>query len=178
MTAPRPAPRDPRPDVVDVVGVGANSIDFVCRLPFYPEPSGPNSKLGIRSYDKSPGGQTATVLSACASLGLRTSYVGTVAKDENGTLILDALRRRGVDTSRAIVRPGANPFAVILVADEAAVHGERIVLWKRPDEMKLTPSDLPADAVSGARFVFVDDVDMDAAIAAGLQAIAAGLPVT
>lgn len=163
---------------VDVVGVGANSIDFVCRLPFYPEPSGPNSKLGIRSYDRSPGGQAATVLSACASLGLRTSYVGTVARDENGTLILDALRRRGVDTARAIVRPGANPFAVILVADEAAVHGERIVLWKRPDEMKLTPGDLPADVASGTRFMFVDDVDMEAAIAAGKAGLAAGLPVT
>jgi len=162
----------------DVVGVGANSIDFVCRLPFYPEPSGPNSKLGIRSYDKSPGGQTATVLSACASLGLRTSYIGTVARDENGAIILDALRQRGVDTARAIVREGANPFAVILVADEAAVHGERIVLWKRPDEMRLTAADLPPDAVAGARFLFVDDVDGDAAIAAGKQAIAAGIPVT
>jgi sugar/nucleoside kinase (ribokinase family) len=162
----------------DVVGVGANSIDFVCRLPFYPEPSGPNSKLGIRSYDKSPGGQTATVLSACATLGLRTSYVGTVARDENGSLILDALRARGVDTTRAILRDGANPFAVILVADDAAVHGERIVLWKRPDEMRLSAADLPAGVVAGARFVFVDDVDADAAIAAGKQAIAARVPVT
>lgn len=175
MSDPRPAPRDPH---VDVVGVGANSIDFVCRLPFYPEPSGPNSKLGIRSYDRSPGGQTATVLSACASLGLRSSYVGTVARDENGTLILEALRRRGVDVSRAILRPGANPFAVILVADEATVHGERIVLWKRPDEMKLTPADLPPDVAAGARFMFVDDVDMDAAVAAGKAAIAANIPVT
>jgi sugar/nucleoside kinase (ribokinase family) len=171
----RPAGSEAR---FDVVGIGANSIDFVCRLPQYPEPSGPNSKLGIRSYDKSPGGQTATVLSACASLGLRTSYIGTVARDENGSIILDALERRGVDTTRAILRTGANPFAVILVADDAAVHGERIVLWKRPDEMKLTPSDLPADAVSGARFLFVDDVDVEAAIAAGKKAIAAGIPVT
>ena len=162
----------------DVVGVGANSIDFVCRLPFYPEPSGSNSKLGIRSYDRSPGGQTATVLSGCASLGLRTSYVGTVARDENGTIILEALRKRGVDTSRAIFRVGANPFAVILVADDAAVHGERIVLWKRPDEMTLAPADLPADLVSGARFMFVDDVDMDAAITAAKAGRAAGLPVT
>jgi len=163
----------------DVVGVGANSIDFVCRLPFYPEPSGSNSKLGIRSYDRSPGGQTATVLSGCASLGLRTSYVGTVARDENGTIILEALRRRGVDTSRAILRMGANPFAVILVADDAAaVHGERIVLWKRPDEMTLAPADLPADIVSDARFMFVDDVDMDAAITAAKAGRAAGLPVT
>ena len=162
----------------DVVGIGANSIDFVCRLPFYPEPSGSNSKLGIRSYDRSPGGQTATVLSACASLGLRTSYVGTVARDENGSIILAALKRHGVDTTRAILRSGANPFAVILVADDAAVHGERIVLWKRPDEMKLTAADLPADVASNARFVFVDDVDTEAAIAAGKTAIAAGVPVT
>jgi sugar/nucleoside kinase (ribokinase family) len=172
---PRPATRDTR---VDVVGVGANSVDFVCRLPLYPEPSGPHAKLGIRSYDRSPGGQTATVLSACASLGLRTSYVGTVARDEGGTMILEALRERGVDTARAILRPGANPFAVILVADDAARHGERIVLWKRPDAMALTPADLPADLVAGARFLFADDVDMDAAIAAGKQAIAAGVPVT
>ena len=162
----------------DVVGVGANSIDFVCRLPVYPEPSGPTSKLQIRSYQRSPGGQAATVLSACASLGLRTSYVGTVARDENGSLILDALQRRGVDTSRAILRHGANPFAVILVADEAAVHGERIVLWKRPEEMALTPADLPSDVAAGARFAFVDDVDIEAAIAAGKAAIAAGIPVT
>ena len=174
MSGPR-ADRDAR---FDVVGVGANSIDFVCRLPFYPEPSGPNSKLGVRSYDRSPGGQTATVLSGCAALGLRTSYIGTVARDENGTIILDALKRRGVDTSRAIFRVGANPFAVILVADDAAVHGERIVLWKRPDEMTLAPADLPPDLVSDARFMFVDDVDMDAAITAAKAGRAAGLPVT
>jgi sugar/nucleoside kinase (ribokinase family) len=173
--ASRLAPHAPR---FDVVGIGANSIDFVCRLPLYPEPSGPNSKLNIRSYERSPGGQAATVLSACAALGLRTSYVGTVARDDNGRLILDALQKRGVDTTRAILRDGANPFAVILVADEAAVHGERIVLWKRPEEMKLTPGDLPADVVSGARFVFVDDVDIDAGIAAGKAAIAAGVAVT
>jgi len=131
-----------------------------------------------RSYERSPGGQAATVLAACAALGLRTSYVGTVARDENGSLILDALERRGVDTARAILRDGANPFAVILVADDTAVHGERIVLWKRPGEMQLAPADLPADLVTGVRFVFVDDVDIDAGIAAATAASAAGVPVT
>src|SRR4029079_11755317 len=120
----------------------------------------------------------ATVLSACASLGLRTSYVGTVARDENGTLILDALRARGVDTTRAILRHGANPFAVILVADETTVHGERIVLWKRPGGMKVNAADLTHDLAACARFMFVDDVDMEAAVAAGKQGIAAGIPVT
>ena len=40
----------------DVVGVGANSTDFVYRLPEYPVPDGPLSKLRITSHERSPGG--------------------------------------------------------------------------------------------------------------------------
>lgn len=165
----------------DVVGVGANSTDFVYRLPAYPEPAGPLSKIRISSYERSPGGQTATALSACAALGLRTSYVGTISTDDNGAFIRDALSRRGVDLSRAISRKAPNAFAVILVGgagEAAATGGERIVLWDRAAGMALTPADLPADLAASARLVHVDDVDVDAAIAAGRAGIAAGLPVT
>jgi len=164
--------------VFDVVGVGANSIDFVCHLPEYPEPAGPRSKLAIRSYVRSPGGQTATALSACASLGLRASYIGTVSRDENGTFIRHELESRGIDISRVILRAGPSAFAVILVADESATSGERIVLWKRPSEMTMVPSDLPADVASRARLIHVDDVDTAAAVAAGRLGIQAGIPVT
>jgi sugar/nucleoside kinase (ribokinase family) len=44
--------------------------------------------------------------------------------------------------------------------------------------MTLAPADLPADLGSSARLIHVDDVDIDAAIAAGRAGIAAGLPVT
>jgi sulfofructose kinase len=162
----------------DVVGVGANATDFVCRLPAYPEPAGPLSKIRISSYERSPGGQTATALSACAALGLRTSYVGTISTDDNGAFIRDALSRRGVDLSRAISRNAPNAFAVILVGEAAAAGGERIVLWDRAAGMALTPADLPGDLAASARLVHVDDVDVDAAIAAGRAGIAAGLPVT
>jgi len=172
--------------VFDVVGVGANSIDFVYRLPEYPVPDGPLSKLRISGHERSPGGQIATALSACAALGLRTSYVGTMSSDQHGDFMRDALSSRGVDVARAVVRPAANPFAVILVAEGLTTHGlqrgsgqgERIVLWDRPAEMVLRPSDLPSDLASSARLVHVDDVDPDAAIAAGKAGIAAGVPVT
>ena len=156
------------------------------RLPEYPVPDGPLSKLRISGHERSPGGQTATALSACAALGLRTSYVGTISTDQNGDFIRDALSSRGIDLRRAILRPAANPFAVILVAEGLTTHGlqrgsgqgERIVLWDRPAEMMLRPADLPADLAASARLVHVDDVDPDAAIAAGKAAIAAGVPVT
>ena len=159
---------------VDVLGVGANSIDFVYTLPHYPQPDGSLSKLRIASTERSPGGQAATVLCACASLGLRTRYVGTISSDDNGRMVREAMRTRGVDVSSAIERDFPNPYAVILLAES----GERIVLWDRPSEMMLTPGDLPRDLVDGARLLHIDDVDGEAAIAAGRAAIAAGLPVT
>lgn len=156
------------------------------RLPEYPAADGPLSKLRISSHERSPGGQTATALSACAALGLRASYIGTISSDGNGDFIRDALETRGIDLSRAIVRPAANPFAVILVAEGLPTHGlqrgsgqgERIVLWDRPPDMSLKPADLPRDFASSARLVHVDDVDPDAAVAAGKAGIAAGVPVT
>jgi sugar/nucleoside kinase (ribokinase family) len=79
-----------------------------------------------------------------------------------------------------------NPFAVILVAEGMISHGlqrgsgqgERIVLWDRPAEMALKPADLPKDLAASTRLVHVDDVDPDAAIAAGKAGIAAGVHVT
>jgi len=160
---------------VDVVGVGANSIDFVYTLPAYPRPEGPFSKLRIVNTERSPGGQTATVLCACAALGLRTRYVGTISSDENGRLVRDAMSSRGVDVSGAISRDAPNAYAVILLAEDA---GERIVLWDRPQGMTLAPADVPLDVAAGARLVHVDDVDGEGAIGAGRAGIAAGLPVT
>ena len=169
-----------------MIGVGANSTDFVYRLPEYPVADGPLSKLRISSHERSPGGQIATALSACAALGLKTSYVGTISSDQNGDFIREALSTRGIDLARAVIRPAPNPFAVILVAEGQTTHGlqrgsgqgERIVLWDRPAEMVLRPADLPPDLATAARLVHVDDVDPDAAIAAGKLAIAAGVPVT
>ena len=93
--------------------------------------------------------------------------------------------------SRAIVRDTPNAFAVILVAAPRDARsglpsrrvadrsdGERIVLWDRSADMTLWPEDIPSDLAASARLVHVDDVDPQAAIAAGRRGIAAGVPVT
>ena len=57
----------------DVVGVGANSVDYVYRLPEFPKPDRPTAKLRIAHHAITCGGQTATALCTCAALGLRWS---------------------------------------------------------------------------------------------------------
>jgi sugar/nucleoside kinase (ribokinase family) len=159
----------------DVVGVGANSVDFVYRLPAYPRPDSRFAKLPITDHLISCGGQVTTALATCAAMGLRTSYIGTLGSDEHGSRMREELSRRGIDVSHAIVRDARNPFAVILLDDR---EGERIVLWKRDPRLALERREIDREAIASARLLHVDDVDLDASIEAARIARDAGLPVT
>src|SRR6267142_524018 len=159
----------------DVIGVGENSVDYVNLLPGYPQPYGPAAKMRIRERRVLCGGQMATAMCACASLGLRAKYVGVTGTDDNGRRIRAELQGRHVDISDLVIRDVENRFAVILV-DETT--GDRIVLWDRDDRLRLRDRELPTEALAAARVVHVDDVDDDAAIRAATIARSAGAFVT
>jgi sulfofructose kinase len=161
--------------VVDVLGIGANSVDYVYLLPAYPEADGPNAKMRISSHSLSCGGQVATALSTCAGMGLQAKYIGVTGTDDNGRRIREELVRRRVDMSDAVIRDVTNQFAVIMVDEHA---GERIVLWDRHDGLALRPRELPPDIVTATRVLHVDDVDQEAAIRAARIAREAGVHVT
>ena len=137
----------------DVIGIGANSVDYVYRLPGYPEVDGPNAKMRISSHTLCCGGQVATALATCAAMGLRTKYVGATGTDDNGRRIRDELARLGIDTSDAVIRDVTNQFAVIMVDENA---GERIVLWDRHDGLVLRPRELAPEILTNARVLHVD----------------------
>jgi len=161
--------------VFDVVGIGANSVDYVYRLPATPDFRGAQSKLRLTGHSISCGGQVATAMATCAALGLKAAYAGAVGSDENAQRVEAALAARGVDLSLLVRRPGGNQFAAILIEDDS---GERVVLWDRPDSLLLADADLPADALRSARAVLVDDVDPRASLEAARIATAAGVVVT
>lgn len=159
----------------DVVGVGANSVDYVYRLPAYPEAEGPQSKMRISSHRISCGGQIATTLATCAAMGLRAKYVGAVGADGNGQRLRAELQHRGIDVTSVVERDTLNAYAVILIADQV---GERIVLWDRSDALALRLDELPRQAIASARALHVDDVDQNAGIAAGRFGRETGVIVT
>ena len=156
----------------DVVGIGENSVDLVYRLAGAPAP---NAKLAASAYRVSCGGQVATTLAACAGFNLRTAYVGTFGNDDNGARVRDALTRAGVETSYAVVREAPNRHAVILVDVR---NGDRTVLWHRDPRLVLKADEIPADVITGARLLHVDDLDEEASIAAARIAAMAGVAVT
>ncbi len=159
----------------DVVGLGANSVDFVNLLPAYPQQHGAFAKMRIRRQVVCCGGQMATALSTCLSFGLRARYVGVTGTDENGRRIRSELASRGIDLTDAVIRDVPNQFAVIIV-DESS--GERIVLWDRDEGLRLKSRELPMDTLASTRLIHVDDVDQPAAIEAARVGRARGIPVT
>lgn len=159
----------------DVVGLGANSVDFVNLLPAVPQPQGPNAKMRIRRQIISCGGQMTTATACCARLGLRCKYVGVTGTDENGRRIRAEMTHHQVDMADAVIRDVPNQFAVIIV-DEST--GERIVLWDRDERLQLRPREIPAETLRAARLIHVDDVDQGAAIDTARIGREAGVRVT
>src|SRR6266853_6346268 len=138
------------PGLFDVAGFGLNSIDLLAVVAEYPAS---NSKQRLQRFMHMAGGQIGTALTACARLGLKTTYIGSFGSDPLGTVSRDSLTEAGVDISAARTVAGAtNQFAVILVD---ARSGERTVLWDRHPALTFEPHDVPRDAVTSGRLLIV-----------------------
>lgn len=159
----------------DVVGVGAACLDIVSRVPEAPEIAGPRSKVRVSDRASRCGGQTATAVSACARLGLRTAFVGQVGSDAAGDLVRRTLAGRGVNVTHLLACAGATATAIIVIPESS---GERMVLWHRDAELTFDPKALPVPMLQSAQVVHVDDVDLPLAVAAARIARRAGVLVT
>jgi sulfofructose kinase len=159
--------------MLDVVGVGTNSVDEVLQLPIDATAVLAGGKVRVSDRRFLCGGQTATVIAACAALGLRSGYLGAFGSDEHGRLIRNALKSCGVDVRGSIECDAPNRGAVILVDP----HGNRTVLWHRSDRLKVPFQELRVSALQG-QIVHVDDDDPELAVHAATIARGAGTRVT
>jgi sugar/nucleoside kinase (ribokinase family) len=156
-----------------VVGLGEASVDYVHVVPRLPAAG--LAKLPIRSHHIACGGQVATAMAACASLGLSAGYLGPLGADDNGRRIRTELGRRRVDLSRTIIRDAATRFAVILVDEHT---GERIVMGHRDKGLDLAAADIRPALVARATVVHVDGTDLRTSIQLARLAREAGAIVT
>ena len=155
----------------DVAGFGLNSIDLLAVVAEYPAS---NSKQRLQRFMHMAGGQIGTALTACARLGLTTTYVGSFGSDPLGVMSRESLHEAGVDLSGSRTVEGAtNQFAIILVD---ARSGERTVLWDRHPALTFELQDIPRDAVTSGRMLIVDCHETAGATVAARHARDVGVP--
>ncbi len=143
----------------DVVGMGLNSVDFLCVVPEFPAP---NSKMKMLQFSKQGGGQVATAMVALSRWGVKTKYIGKVGGDELGQFSLDSIRQEGADVSSVIIEPKAmNQFATIIVDGSS---GERTILWNRDDRLTYQEGELRKEEVRSGKILHLDGHDIRAAL--------------
>ncbi len=157
----------------DVVGVGLNATDTLLVVPKFPAYAG---KVPFEEEILSPGGQVASAMATCARLGLRVKYIGTVGDDERGRIQMASLRETGINLDHVQVRSGCANQSAYIVIDRST--GERTVLWRRPESLRLSPEEITPEQITCARLLHIDGHDTPAVARAAEIARRASIPVT
>jgi len=122
----------------DIIGFGALNVDKLHHV-------GKIAKEGEESFvlsmREAPGGSAANTIVGLARLGVRTGFIGKVARDSEGRLLLDDFVQEGVNTQGVIVIKEGRSGTVYAFIDK---KGER-ALYVHPsvnddlefDEIKL-----------------------------------------
>jgi sulfofructose kinase len=157
----------------DVVGVGLNATDTLLTVPHFPAYAG---KVPFEDEMVSPGGQVASALVACARLGLRAKYIGAIGDDERGRIQLESLRGTGIDLADVRIRPNCPNQSAYIVIDRST--GERTVLWRRPECLRVAPEEIRTAQIVCARLLHIDGHDTAAVAHAAAIARRHSIPVT
>jgi ribokinase len=105
-------------DAIEVIGFGALNCDRIYQVEHL---TLPGHEVGVISCSHQPGGSAANTIVGLARLGVRTGFIGTVGDDRVGRVLVDDLKREGVDLQGIRISKGATGTALIFVDS----HGER-----------------------------------------------------
>jgi sulfofructose kinase len=157
----------------DVVGVGLNATDTLLIVPHFPAYAG---KVPFLEEILSPGGQVASALVACSRLGLRTKYIGSIGDDERGRVQIESLLGTGINLDHVQRRANCANQSAYIVIDRST--GERTVLWRRDDCLRIDPEQITPEQITCARLLHIDGHDTPAVARAAAIAREHGIPVT
>ena len=157
----------------DVVGVGLNATDTMLLVPHFPAYAG---KAPFTEEIVSPGGQVASAMVACARLGLRVKYIGSIGDDERGRIQMESLRGTGINLDHVQLRRHCPNQSAYIIVDRST--GERTVLWRRDACLRIDPEQIAPEQIACARLLHIDGHDTPAVARAAEIARRHSIPVT
>jgi len=104
-----------------IVVLGSLNVDLVARVPHLPRPG---ETIMAESLQTFPGGKGANQAAAAARLGGNVAMIGRVGDDAFGTMLVESLRRDGVDVS-GVARDAKAPTGTALILVDP--RGENVI---------------------------------------------------
>ncbi len=155
----------------DVLGVGCNSIDFLCLLD---GPQVEDEKIEVPRIEMQGGGNVGTALVAVSRLGGKAGYYWTVGDDEYRQRIIAEFSEYGVDTRFVTVREGKNPIAVVLINRQTST---RTIFYTKRDITILSPGDLDESILKQGDILLIDFYHPETSLAVSRIAKRNDIPV-
>jgi len=103
----------------DVIGFGALNVDKLYKVNRIAREE---EESFVIDFKESAGGSSANTVVGLARLGLKTGYIGKVAEDREGDLLLEDFKKENVDTSGIIISKRGRSGVVMGYID---MKGER-----------------------------------------------------
>jgi len=137
----------------DVIGFGALNVDKIYRVPKIAREEEETFVLDIQ---EAPGGSAANTIVGLARLGLKTGFIGKVAEDHEGQLLLNDFRREGVNTDGIVVTKEGRSGVVAAYVDK---RGERALYVHPSVNDSLTFEEINRRFAEQASFLHLTSVD-------------------
>jgi ribokinase len=131
----------------DVVGFGALNVDKLYKVNRI---AGAEEESFIQSHSESCGGSAANTVVGLARLGCNVGFIGKIACDREGVLLLEDFQKEGVDTA-GMIRVGQGESGQVLgfVDDE----GERALYIDSGVNDNIEVEEIDGNYISKARFL-------------------------
>lgn len=145
---------------LQVIGFGALNVDNIFKVENLTLSENPAFPIDVQA-----GGNAANTIAALAKLGVHCGFVGVVANDAYGKLILSEFKRSKVDTSQ-IIRRKADNFSITsgLVETYVDRKGRRALFVKPGVNNTLTQNEINQAYFQNASFIhltsFVDETQL------------------
>ena len=137
----------------DVIGFGALNVDKFYRVSRIAREG---EESFILSMSESPGGSAANTIVGLARLDARTGFIGKVANDHEGQLLLGDFRREGVNTDGILIAREGRSGTVSAFVDK---KGERALYVHPSVNDTLTFEEINLEYTKQTEFLHLTSVD-------------------
>jgi len=137
----------------NVVGFGALNVDKLYRVNRIAREGEESFILNMSEW---PGGSAANTMVGLARLGAKTGFIGKVANDHEGKLLLDDFRREGVNTMGIVITTKGRSGTVSAFVDK---NGERALYVHPSVNDTLTFEEINLEYARQTAFLHLTSVD-------------------
>ena len=156
----------------EVIGIGSAVYDMLMLVDRFPSE---DTKVQSTKTHIQSGGPCSTALAVMSKFGLNTAYMGTLADDNFGRILLSDFEKYQIDTRYIRVVKDCESFHAVVIINPN--YSTRTCVWNKGSVPPPAETDVDLEAIKAARYLYLDGHQYAAALFAAQKAREFGVKV-